>query len=126
MIRRWREEPASYLLRQRPIARQVVLRTAIAEDARTLSLDLHGPKERRHMAELNADGEMDTAEPLLKALTEHDLWDDLRQAMVAHIGKGKKPWLGHSDFLDDIGLRTLRFHYMHRGFQEAFQGVDPK
>jgi hypothetical protein len=95
-------------------------------DARSFSTELHGPNERRHMEELNTDGQMDTAEPLLKALTEHDLWDDLRKAMVAHIGKDKKPWLGHSDFLDDIGLRVLRFCYMHRGFQEAFQGLDPE
>ena len=124
VLRRWREEPGSYFLRKRPVARQATLREAIALDAGSLSTQLYGPNERRHMAELNNDGQMNTAEPLLMALTEQDLWDDLRRAMVAHIGQGGKPWLGHSNFLDNIGLRALRFYYMHRGFQEVFQGVD--
>jgi len=76
------------------------------------------------MSELNSKGQMDTAEPLLKTLSTADLWMDVEKSMVAHIGTNKKPWLGHSGFLDPIGLNALKFFYMYRGFQHAFQGAD--
>jgi hypothetical protein len=104
----------------------MALREAIARDAASFSTELHGPNERRHMAELNAEGQMDTAEPLLRAVSQHELWNDVQKALVAHVGTGGKPWLGHSDFHDDIGMRALRFYYMHRGFENAFQGIDPE
>ena len=84
-----------------------------------------GREQRKLMDDLNARGYMDSAFPLLNAMTRNNAWGLFERVMISHIGRNRKPWLGHSHsrLIDQVGENVLRFYYTLRGYSEAFAGV---
>lgn len=124
VLKRWQNETeATNFLKTEPVQkRDRAYREAVMQDLQSGSTSLIGPTLMGFMAELNAKGDMNAWEPLMLSLNQNEGWTLLAAALTAPIGKENRPWLGHSrtGFLDPIGLNVLRFHYILRGYEEAF------
>lgn len=98
-------------------------RKALLEDAEGGMTSLPGPSELRFRGDLNSRGRMETALPLLEALTEKKLWPAFLDVMVSPTGTGKRPWIGHSPerIGNEVGLNVLRFYYTIRGYETVFR-----
>ncbi len=114
-------EDTNYL-KSEVVRKGVLWRSSLLEDAKGDFDSLPGKAELRFRDALNLTGHMATALPLLEALTEKQLWPALLELMLAPIGTGRRPWLGHAPnrIGNQIGMNVLRFHYTLRGYEVAF------
>jgi hypothetical protein len=148
---RWLDEGERYLLRhtgeapEDDVRKRRAIRLALVKDAIETSRNLFafsrqklvGRNEEAFQARLrSSEGELDTALPLIDALTEGRLWGDLEQVMVARIGPAGETWLGshgigsvkpdykrrtqNAELGVEIGENVVRFHHLLQSYLRVF------
>lgn len=119
---------------------RVLIKKALAQDAISVAKDdvrLPGTQEKLLISELNAKGLMNTAVPIIDALTKTPKvepvkgrpvsqgWYDFEKVMVAHIGKNGKSIIADPMTISygrEVGQNVLKFYCLNEGYKTAFPG----
>lgn len=134
VLKKWRDKKSNYYPRTDLVRKRTKMILALLNDAKSLfgSYDFSrypGINEINLKNELNSEkkGKLSSALPIIEKITKKHLWGVFEKVMVSHIGPKNQVWLGRSSTTklgNEIGMNTLRFYYLLRAYEDAFNEKD--